>query len=135
MYIYDSRIVSCKRLIVCYTYMTRYMYDIVKLCTHTHTHTHLVYTLLYIICMYPAQCEDGEVRLISNEQVPEETGMHGLAVVCSSRRWIPICDSTTESNSITVCRQLGYTASEALLLCYLSIVHFIYQISTHIMCR
>ncbi|CAI8015589.1 Neurotrypsin [Geodia barretti] len=56
-----------------------------------------------IICP-PANCEDGDVRLLGTT-VSEE----GLVLVCVNKRWGPICQNNNEANTKTMCRQLGYT--------------------------
>ena len=56
-------------------------------------------------CVCPAQCEDGEVRLVEGESETE-----GRVEVCINKRWGTICRDArwSDEDAITVCRQLGY---------------------------
>ena len=49
-----------------------------------------------------AKCQDGEVKLLGDNI------MQGLVLVCSNKRWGTLCNSQTDENTGTVCRQLGY---------------------------
>ena len=59
----------------------------------------------YLTCVCPAQCEDGEVRLVEGESETE-----GRVEVCINKRWGTICRDTrwSDEDATTVCRQLGY---------------------------
>ena len=69
----------------------------------------LVYTISLLFCMPIAQCEDGEVKLVSGQLFSDRLDINGYVLVCSDMRWNAICNSHAEANAIAICNQLGYS--------------------------
>ena len=60
--------------------------------------------LLCITCVYPAPCNDGELRLVEGR-----TEWKGRLEVCLNQRWGTVSsDGWMTANTQVVCRDLGY---------------------------
>ena len=59
-----------------------------------------------MIFLSPAQCKDGEVRLVGRN-------LAGRVEVCISQRWGSVCRTEwSDDDASIVCKQLGYSTGE-----------------------
>ena len=67
--------------------------------------------MLYVYNIVIVQCDDGDVKILSGETT-------GQLEVCSYKRWATACvGGWSHADASVVCRQLGYSSGEILLLC------------------